>query len=79
MDTTPQDAAEQRSQTFQAVEGATKEHVPGGPLLVAAYGVIWALVMLYLIRLVRLQQKAQSDVERLRRALEASSAAPGSR
>jgi len=46
---------------------------------VAAYGVIWALVMLYLIRLVRLQQKAQSDVERLRRALEASSAAPGSR
>ncbi|MFI5305719.1 MAG: hypothetical protein ACHQ53_00125 [Polyangiales bacterium] len=69
-----QDAAEERSQAFQAVEGATKEHVAGGPLLVGAYGVIWALVLLYVIRLVRLQQKAQADVQRLRRALEA---APG--
>jgi len=79
MDSTPQDAAEQRSQAFQAVEGSTKEHVPGGPLLVSAYGVIWALVLLYVIRLVRLQQKAQSDVERLRRVLGASAPAPGSR
>jgi hypothetical protein len=70
-----QEAAEERAQAFQAVEGATKEHVAGGPLLVGAYGVIWALVLLYLIRLVRLQQKAQADVQRLRRALEA---APGS-
>jgi CcmD family protein len=69
-----QDAAAERSAAFQAVEGTTKEHVPGGPLLVGAYGVIWALVLLYVLRLVRLQQKAQADVQRLRRALEA---APG--
>jgi type VI protein secretion system component VasF len=72
--TAAQDAAEERSQAFQAVQGATKEHVAGGPLLVGAYGVIWALVLLYVIRLVRLQQQAQADVQRLRRALEA---APG--
>jgi CcmD family protein len=70
-----QDTAEERSQAFQAVQGATKEHVAGGPLLVAAYGVIWVLLLLYVIRLVRLQQRAQDDVQRLRRALEA---APGS-
>lgn len=64
-----QDAAEERAQSFQAVEGAVKEDVPGGPLLVIAYGVIWALVLLYVIRLVRLQQRAQSDVQRLEQVL----------
>jgi hypothetical protein len=64
-----QDAAEERAQSFQAVEGAVKEDVPGGPLLVAAYGVMWALMLLYLIRLVRLQQRAQSDLQRLEQVL----------
>jgi hypothetical protein len=63
-----QDAAQERSQSFQAVQGASKENVPGGPLLVGAYGVIWALVLLYVIRLVRLQYRAQSDLARLKRA-----------
>jgi hypothetical protein len=64
-----QDAADGRAQSFQAVEGAGKEEVPGGPLLVAAYGVIWALMLLYLIRLVRLQQRTQSDVQGLEQVL----------
>lgn len=64
-----QDAAEQRSQSFQAVQGAVHEDVPGGPLLVIAYGAIWVVVLGYVIRLVRLQQRAQSDVERLERVL----------
>jgi CcmD family protein len=64
-----QDAAEERAQSFQAVEGAVQEDVPGGPLLVAAYGAIWVLLLLYVIRLVRMQQRAQSDLQRLEQAL----------
>jgi CcmD family protein len=64
-----QDAAEERSQSFRAVEGAVKEDVPGGPLLVAAYAVTWLVVLAYVFRLVRLQQRAQSDVARLERLL----------
>lgn len=73
-----QDAAEQRSQSFQAVQGAQREDVAGGPLLLAAYGVIWVIVLLYVIRLVRLQARSQADVERLERVL-AKEAAPGAR
>jgi CcmD family protein len=64
-----QDAAEQRSQSFQAVQGAVREDVAGGPLLLAAYAVIWVLVLLYVIRLVRLQARAQADLDRLERVL----------
>jgi hypothetical protein len=64
-----QDAAEERAQSFQAVEGAVKEDVPGGPLLIAAYGVIWALTLLYVLRIVRLQQRAQNDLQRLEQVL----------
>jgi CcmD family protein len=64
-----QDAAEERSQSFRAVEGAVKEDVPGGPLLVAAYAAIWLVVLAYVFRLVRLQQRAQGDVARLERLL----------
>lgn len=66
-----QDAAEERSQSFRAVEGAVKEDIAGGPLLVAAYAVIWVLVLLYVVRLVRLQQRAERDVARLERVLSA--------
>lgn len=80
-DAPAQDAAEQRSQSFQAVQGAVREDVAGGPLLLAAYAVIWVLVLLYVIRLVRLQARSQADVERLERVLSSreSAAAPGSR
>lgn len=58
-----------RAQAFQAVEGAVKEDVPGGPLLVAAYGLIWLVVFGYLVRLARLQSRTQADVARLDKAL----------
>jgi CcmD family protein len=64
-----QDAAEDRSQAFRAVEGAVKEDVPGGPLLVAAYAIMWVFVLLYVVRLVRLQQRAERDVQRLEQVL----------
>jgi hypothetical protein len=64
-----QGAEEERSQAFKPVEGAVKEDVPGGPLLVAAYGVLWLFLLGYGFRLIRLQQRAEADVQRLERAL----------
>lgn len=62
-------AAEDRATSFKAVEGAVKEDVPGGPLLIGAYGLILAVVVGYSVRLVRLQQRAQDDLARLERQL----------
>jgi hypothetical protein len=64
-----QDAAEQRSQSFQAVQGAVKEDIAGGPLLLIAYAAIFTCVLLYVLRLVRMQQRALQDVARLERVL----------
>ena len=62
-------AAEDRAASFKAVEGAVKEDVPGGPLLVGAYGVILAVIVGYVVRIARLQQQAQNDLVRLQRQL----------
>lgn len=73
-----QDAAEERATSFRAVQGAVKEDVPGGPLLVAAYAVIWVFVLLYVVRVVRQQQQSQRDLTRLEAQLaKASKAAEG--
>lgn len=64
-----QDVDQDRAQSFQAVKGAVKEDVAGGPLLVAAYAVVWVVVLLYVIRLVRQQQHSQAEIERLERVL----------
>lgn len=66
------DPASERSAAFRAVEGPQTEDVPGGPLLIGAYGVIWALVMLYVIRLGRMQSRTSEEVERLERSLAAT-------
>lgn len=59
----------ERAQAFEAAQGSMKEDVPGGPLLVAGYAVLWVAMLAYLFRLVRLQQRAQNDLARLERAL----------
>ena len=64
------DAAADRAQSFQAVQGAIKEDVPGGPLLVYAYGLIWLVVLLYVVRLAKLQQHNRRELERLSKVLE---------
>jgi CcmD family protein len=69
------DPAEERSATFRAVEGPQTEDVPGGALLVAAYAVVWTLVLLYVLRLGRSQDKLGRDVERLERSLAAGDGA----
>jgi CcmD family protein len=63
------DAAQDRAQTFEAVSGAVKEDVPGGPLLVAAYALIWLAVLAYVFRLVRLQRGADENLARLQQDL----------
>lgn len=64
-----EDAATERSQAFKAVEGAVEEDVPGGPLLVGAYAVVLTLLVLYVIRVTRLQQRVDADLARLEGAL----------
>jgi CcmD family protein len=63
------DAAQDRAQTFEAVSGAVKEDVPGGPLLVAAYALVWLGVFGYVFRLVRLQRGADENLARLQQDL----------
>lgn len=63
------DVAQDRAQTFEAVSGAVKEDVPGGPLLVAAYAFVWLAVFGYVFRLVRLQRGADENLARLQQDL----------
>ena len=59
-----------RAQTFEAVTGAVREDVPGGPLLVAAYALIWLCVFGYVFRLVRLQRGSDENLARLQQDLQ---------
>ena len=63
------DPGTSRSAQFRAVHGAPREHVAGGPLLIAAYAVAWLLVLGYVARLGMMQARTRRDVERLERAL----------
>ncbi len=45
-----EDVDESRATSFQAVEGAQREDVPGGPLLIGAYGVTLLLLVGYVAR-----------------------------
>jgi hypothetical protein len=66
-----EDPAESRSAAFQAVDpNSKKEDVPGGALLVAAYGVILVLLVAYVARLGSLYAKNRGELERLTRAVE---------
>ena len=65
------DPEEDRASAFRAVSGPEAEQVPGGTLLIAAYGVIWVLVLGWFWRLGRLQARTRDDLERLRASLDA--------
>lgn len=66
-----QEAADERATSFKAVTGAVKEDVPGGPLLLGAYAAILVVIIGYGVRLVRMQQRAQTDLARLERQIAA--------
>jgi CcmD family protein len=63
------DAAQDRAQSFRAVQGAVKEDVAGGPLMLAAYAVVWVAVFAYVFRMVRLQRGIEDNLARLERAV----------
>ncbi len=70
------DPAASRSATFQAVEGPTTEQVPGGALLLGAYGAFMLMTIGYLAHLARLASGTQREVARLRRVLERAPTPP---
>lgn len=65
-----EDAAESRSTSFQAVEGKQREQVPGGPLVVYAYGFVLLSLIVYVARLGSLNAKNRGELERLTQAVE---------
>ena len=54
-----------RSATFQRVEGPTEQDVSGFGLMVAAYLVMWAIVGLFAVRVSLLQRKTQQELNTL--------------
>jgi CcmD family protein len=66
-----EDASESRAATFEAAEGAQTEDVPGGALLVAAYGVIWLLVFGFVASIAIRQSRTARELARLREDIKA--------
>jgi CcmD family protein len=69
---TEQDPTEERAAQFVGVEGPDAERIPGGPLLLAAYAVAWALIFLFLLRMRKLQRQTADELERLRSEIRSS-------
>lgn len=68
-DSSEETPSEARAAEFVAVEGAVAEDVPGGPLLIGAYGVAWAFLFLYIFRVGRLQGAANQTLAEIERRL----------
>jgi len=64
---------EDRETSFQNVTGPQVEDVPGGALLIGAYGVAWFLVVAYLWRLAGLSRRTAADVDALHQAVKNAS------
>jgi CcmD family protein len=64
------DATDERAQSFEAVSGAVKEDIAGGPLMLAAYAFVWLAVFGYGFRLVRLHRSIEAELARVERAVE---------
>ncbi len=70
---------ESRATEFRAMEGPNKESVPGGPLLVIAYGVVWAAVFGYVLRIGKQMTRAEADIARLEKSLGAAAGGASAR
>lgn len=65
-----EDPGQERATSFRAVSGPDAEQVPGGPLLIGAYAVLWVLVLGFVVRMGVAQSRTQAEVERLCRVLD---------
>jgi CcmD family protein len=54
-------------------ETRVRETIPAGPFLAAAYGFIWAAVLVYVIMVARRLAKVKEEMEDLRRKVERGS------
>ena len=70
---TSEDPAEERATQFVGVEGADAERIPGGTLLLIAYGIVWLFLFLYLRRLRGLQRQTANEIARLTAKLQSPS------
>jgi CcmD family protein len=61
---------EDRGTSFERVVGTPHENVPGGRLLLIAYGAVWMAVFGYVVIQWRRQSRVQADLSRMERALE---------
>jgi CcmD family protein len=58
--------------SFQAADGgAHTEQIPGGPLVIAAYGAAFVLLLIYLLSLGFRQARTAREIERLRAEIDA--------
>lgn len=60
---------EERASAFRAVSGPQVEQVPGGALLVGAYGVAWLAILGFFVHVGRLNARTATDLARLERAV----------
>ena len=70
-----EDAEESRAAAFEAADGAQTENIPGGGLMVAAYGVIFVLVLGYVVSIGYRQAQIGADIARLQKDLESQDSA----
>lgn len=69
------DPAASRATEFRAVRGAEAEQVPGGTLMVVAYGLVWAFLMLFVVRMALLHRRVTSDLRTLESLIHGSGSA----
>lgn len=55
---------------FVAAEPGTGDQIDGGMLMIAGYGVFWALIFGYVFILARRQRRVAGELEELRRRME---------
>ena len=58
-----------RATAFRAMTGAEQESVPGGALLVGAYGLVFGFTLLYVIRLAAFSRGTDARIARLEERL----------
>lgn len=63
------DPGDSRASAFRAVSGPSVEQVPGGALLVSAYGIVWLLLLGYVYRLGALHKRTMHDLERVEKSI----------
>lgn len=61
----PSSIDDSRAESFQTVKGPAAEEVSGGRLLLAAYGTVWLLLMLYVFRIERLSRRIKTQLEQV--------------